>query len=71
MKRATIVLFEGTDEVIVGLKKDAKHIKNLWFDEGGRSIEDYAVYICSMTDGFSISLNPKIGTADLLEEYEV
>lgn len=65
-----IIIFEGQDEVIVGLKKDREKLKKLWFTDAGRNLEDYDISTCDITDGFSVGGNIRIDTADRLKEYE-
>lgn len=66
------IIFEGINEIIIGLKKDGKKIKDLWFEKGGRNIKEYDVYVCDLSDGVSIDSKVRIGTADALvwlEDY--
>ncbi len=66
------IVFEGATEVIIGLKKNSKKLKQLWFDEGGRNTDDYDVYTFDLSEGLSIDARTTLGSAkSILEGYGI
>lgn len=49
-----IVVFEGFNEIIIGLEKNLTHLKKEWFHNTGRDIESYDIYTCDITNGLQI-----------------
>ncbi len=50
-----IVIFEGANEVIVGSAASVNGIIRDWFLNGGRSLDDYDVYLVDGSEGFSLN----------------
>lgn len=57
-----ILVFEGRDEVIIGDPEQAEALVELWFNDTGRSLEDYDTYTVDGSDGFAFITNITAGT---------
>lgn len=58
-----IIVFEGTDEIIVANFKSIEKIVKLWFLEGQRSLDNYDIYLVDGDEGFSFSSRVCIDTS--------
>lgn len=66
-----VIIFEGQDEIIIGLKKDGKKLKQLWFTEGARNIEWYDISTCEITNGIAISSKVDLKTDCIQKDYVI
>ncbi len=65
-----IIVFEGTDEVIVGNADAADQIVTDWFLEAGRSLDDFDVYLVDGKEGSLIVTRVKLDS-DSAEHVDV
>ncbi len=50
-----ILVFEGRNEVIIGDPEQAEALVESWFNDTGRSLEDYDTYVVSGSEGFAFT----------------
>ena len=65
-----LIVFEGTDEVIVGNEEAADQIVTDWFLETGRSLDDFDVYVVDGKEGSLIVTRAKLDS-DSSESVDV
>lgn len=58
------IVFEGQDEVIIANAATINAVVTDWFLEGGRSLDDYNVYLADSSQGFSIKTSVNFHTGE-------
>lgn len=65
-----ILIFEGRGEVIIGDPEQVEKLVDTWFNDTGRSLEDYDTYTVDGTQGFSFR-SDIIADGGGLDNFEV
>ncbi len=65
-----IIVFEGRTEVIIATAANVNAIIKEWFLEGGRSLDEYNVYLADGSKGFDIRVGIDADSASLVD-YDV
>lgn len=62
-----ILVFEGRNEVIIGDPKQVEALVESWFNDTGRSLEDYDTYVVDGSDGFAFTtdINADVNREDV------
>lgn len=66
-----IIVFEGTDEVLVGSADAADKIVTDWFLDAGRSLDDFDVYLADGNEGTLILTRVKLDSNSDAEHVDV
>ena len=64
------IVFEGSDEVIVVSAAKVNRAITDWFLNGGRSLDDYNIYLTDSDAGFQISTGVKFND-DEMKDFDV
>ena len=62
-----ILVFEGRNEVIVGDPEQVETLVESWFNDTGRSLEDYDTYVVDGSEGFAFTtvINADVNREDV------